>query len=184
MWLVERQHVGAVAYGRMQRDGAIRTLIPGVALPHDVPDSPSLRRYVLQRAIPAGCQVTGVAVLWAEGYAQLPGSVDVRAPVGRHVRNWTPTIPLVFHTVGTLSSHDDSPALTGLIAAIADSLRWAAAEIAVPAVVNALTACDRLSQSDVTARMVAQLGDDPRAATLWARVEAALPAPGAVEVGA
>lgn len=174
MWLVEREHVGAVAYGRLQRDGAIRTLIPGLALPHDVPDSPSVRRHVLRRCIPVGCQVAGMAVLWAHGYCDLPGRVDVRTPVGRHVRNWTETVPLTFHSIGILSEEDRTPGFTGLAPAIADALRWSAGHTAVPAALNALNKAKAAGASDLATSVVAQIGSDAKAVALWARVQTAL----------
>lgn len=179
MWLVERAQVGAVAYGRLQRDGAIRTLIPGLALPQDVPDSPGMRRHVLQRCVPAGCQVTGLGALWTAGFAAAPAALDVRTALGRHVRNWHTTLPLTFHAVGLLptasESHDsDSVGVGSIGAATADALRWAPLELAVPAAIRALGSYAGDNRRHFLGAVQTHLGDDERACSAWQAVLGAL----------
>ena len=184
MWLVERKYVGAVAYGRMQRDGAIRTVIPGLALPHDVPDSPAVRRAALQRAIPAGCQVTGLGVLWASGYSPLPTVLDVRTALGRHVRNWRETIPLEFHAVGTWPEVERGTGFIKLGAAMADALRWAPLELAVPSVLSALGAYTGQARTRIGASVVASLGGDLRGQSAWTTIQGVLKGGGEPNIGA
>lgn len=174
MWLVNRADVGAVAYGRLQRDGAIRTLIPGVALPSDVPDSPALRRHVLREYFPPGCQVTGLGVLWVHGHTPLPATLNIRAPKGRHVRNWNETLPLVYHAVGELSPDPHDDAFVSLAPAIADALRWAPLDLAVPAAVSALSQAGEVLTDEVAAAVAGQLADAEVVRAAWASVRGAL----------
>lgn len=183
MWLVERHQVGAIAYGRMQRDGAIRTVIPGLALPQDVPDSPAVRRAVLQRSVPTGCQVTGLGVLWALGYAPVPAALDVRTAPGRHVRNWRETMPLVFHGVGILIGTDGRVAFTGLATAMADALRWAPLELAVPAVLRAFSDQPGQTRAGLRASVAAGLDSDMRGQSAWATVRGVLEGGGEPHLG-
>lgn len=179
MWLVELEHVGAVTYGRLQRDGAIRTLIPGVALPHDVPDSPGLRRHVLQRRVPAGCQVTGLGALWVAGLAPAPVALDVRTPLGRHVRNWHTGLPLIFHAVG-LVAETTTPrcaagvGFTDIATASADTLRWAPLEHAVPAAMSVLGSYEGQERMQFADAVVTQIRHEARALSAWQAVVSVL----------
>lgn len=181
MWLVERAQIGAVAYGRLQRDGAIRTLIPGLALPHDVPDSPSVRRAALHRCVPAGCQVTGLGALWAAGLAPSPHALDVRTTVGRHIRNWQPRLPLTFHAVGlALSgarpSASDGTSVTDVGVGIADALRWAPLAQAIPAAAQALWGLEGEARTSLIDEVELHLGSHSRALTAWQAVKSGQPA--------
>ncbi|MFN3866626.1 MAG: hypothetical protein ACK4MD_07925 [Demequina sp.] len=122
MWIVKQAEIGRLAYGRLIRDGVIAPLLPGIALPLDVPDVPSVRRHVLAGCVPAGCQVTAEAALWAHGMRELPSVIDVRCAVGRHVRNWSAPLPVVFHGVGVAPP---GTAVADLATATADARRWA-----------------------------------------------------------
>lgn len=187
MWLVEREHVGAVGYGRLQRDGAIRTLLPGLALARDIPETPSVRRHVLWRCTPPACQVTGLAVLWAQGFAPVPTTLDVRTPLGRHVRNWRSPVPLTFHATGVLPvraatrRETRSPrrrtervpdASVGL--AIADALRWAPLALAIPAALSALTSGTDDAQARLMTEAEVHIQSDKRALSAWSSVRGAL----------
>ncbi|MFW2514340.1 hypothetical protein ACNI3K_11230 [Demequina sp. SO4-13] len=122
MWIVTRAEVGRLAFGRLVRDGIVAPLIPGVALPRDVPDAPRVRRHVLAQCVPLGCQATGAAALWAHGEADTPSVIHARGPAGRHVRNWTGPLPVVFHGVGVAPP---GGAVADVDTAVADALRWA-----------------------------------------------------------
>ncbi|WP_062133589.1 hypothetical protein [Demequina aestuarii] len=121
MWIVRRTDIGRLAYGRLVRDSVIAPLLPGVALPLDIPDSAAIRRRVLAECVPAGCQATGMAALWAHGVGERPAVIDIRCPVGRHVRAWTAPVPVVFHGVGIAAPH--SP-VADVTTATADARRW------------------------------------------------------------
>lgn len=183
MWLVDRKEVGTVAYGRLQRDGAIRTLIPGLALPADVPDSPALRRHVLRRCIPHGCQVSALGALWVHGLAPSPTSLDIRVPKGRHVRNWRETMPLTYHAVGVQSGESLSAGFVALATAIADALAWSPLELAVPAATRALIERDQPARHELADAVAAQVRTSERAATAWTTVHGALSAAPSPRIG-
>ncbi|MDN4481657.1 hypothetical protein [Demequina muriae] len=131
MWIVRRTDIGRLAYGRLVRDRVITPLLPGVALPLDIPDTPAIRRRVLADAVPTGCQATGAAALWAHGVGARPAVIDIRCPVGRHVRSWSAPLPVAFHGVGITAPH--SP-VADVATATADARRWAPATGASEAV--------------------------------------------------
>lgn len=186
MWIVNRADVGSIAYNRLHRDGAIRTVIPGVAVPQDVVDSPALRREALLQFVPPGCQVTALGVLWVLGHTQLPGWFDIRAPKGRHVRNWDSAVPLTFHAIGTATAVGPAGGLGGranthrsdgaatpfadVATAIADALRWTPLNVTVPAVMRALSA----SPAHVSAAVSRRLANTSPACEAWTYVQRAM----------
>ncbi len=128
MWIVTRADVGRLSYGRMLRDRVITPLLPGIALPLDVPDSPAVRRHVLGTCVPAGCQATGDAALWAHGVAPVPSVIHVRCAPGRHVRQWQAPLPAAFHGVGVVGL---GAAVADIATATADAVRWPSEPLAV-----------------------------------------------------
>lgn len=133
--------VGRPAYARMARDAVIRTVLPGRALPADIPDSPALRRAILADALPTGAQATGLIAAWAHGAAQLPAVADVRTPQGRRPRVMHPPLPLVIHAVGAVPVADGvRPEIAPLAVALVDALRWGPRAAAVDAVRAAIDA--------------------------------------------
>ncbi|WP_084037804.1 hypothetical protein [Demequina sp. NBRC 110053] len=137
MLFVTPRQVGRIEYGRMVRDGIIRTLIPGHALPAGIPDSPPLRRTMLGALVPAGAQVTGLAAAWAHGCGDLPTVVHVRTDPRRRVRSMSFPLPLEQHGVGIAATGDGFPgAIAPLEVALVDAMRWSP---------EAATACVRSS---------------------------------------
>ncbi|MFW7415213.1 hypothetical protein [Demequina sp. SO4-18] len=122
MWIVTRADVGRLAFGRLVRDGIVVPLLPGIALPRDIPDVPAVRRHVLGACVPVGCQATGAAALWAHGAAEAPSVIHARHRAGRHVRNWSGPLPVVFHGIGVAPP---GGAVADAATASRDASRWA-----------------------------------------------------------
>ncbi|WP_084103625.1 hypothetical protein [Demequina sp. NBRC 110056] len=135
MLIVTPEAVGRVAYGRMARDGVIRSVLPGRALPADVIDAPPLRRTLLATLVPCGAQATGLAAAWAHGCGALPTVLQVRTAAGRRVRSARLPLALEQHAVGLAHVDDGSPArIAPLEVALVDALRWSGTADALTAV--------------------------------------------------
>ncbi|WP_062520575.1 hypothetical protein [Demequina silvatica] len=68
MILVPPSDVGPAAYARLLRDRALMRVLPGVARPADIPDSPGLRALAAADRVPTHVVLTGLAALWAHGW--------------------------------------------------------------------------------------------------------------------
>ncbi|MFV0633524.1 hypothetical protein [Demequina sp.] len=139
MWMVTPRSVGRVAYARMARDGVIRPLLPGQALPGDIEDVPAVRRAALARVLPAGTQATGLAAAWAHGVGDRPESLELRCHARRRPRQANPPLMTTCHAVGVIPADDgtDLP-VAPLPVALVDALRWGPLSDAVPTVAAAL----------------------------------------------
>jgi len=144
--LVRESDCGAVAYARLVRDKVVLPLLPDVALPRDIPDSPGMRALALAPYLPNHGVLSGLAGLWVHGCGVAPGSLLLvgergthrRSTVGVHARHH-----LNWHAGAAFVEARASFALPDIARAArcaADALRWEEADEAVHRVAEAIEA--------------------------------------------
>lgn len=136
-----------MAYARMVSDHVISPLLPGTALPADIPESPGMRALALRCFIPRHTTVSGLAGLWLREGGHFPDAVDVVGARGLH-RTVNPdplgAVPVRFHSGN--ASRESSTRIGGIAVAapercVVDALRWAPAALSVRAASEAVRDC-------------------------------------------
>ncbi|WP_156155954.1 hypothetical protein [Demequina phytophila] len=166
MILVRPDDVGPAAFARLLRDRHLAHLLPGVARPADIPDSPGLRALAAADRVPTHVVLTGLAALWVHCWRDdAPAgwhAVGVRGlyrPASTAVRLHSgPTARLGATVEGGLR-------LAPPARACVDALRWEPPHAALHTVAGAV-ARGRLAPADLEAA----LRHDARSSAGYARV--------------
>ncbi len=180
--MIRRTQVGPVAYGRMTRDRIVHPLLPGIAVPLDIPDVPGVRALALAPLIPRHTVVSGLAGLWVRHGEPFTTTIDVVGARGLHrTVNPEPTSALSvrFHSGNAINDALDTFSNVGVAPTprcLVDAMRWAPAPLSIAATTQAVQS-NHVTVADIQ-RCLAR--DDPRGAgyrrleSLWAALAPAL----------
>jgi len=141
MVLVYASDVGAGAWSRMVRDGAIVALTVGSGHPADVERSPALRAASLAIYVPRRAVLTGLGALWVHGWeaaSAAPPLLEVAVPRGCH-----PGVPPSTDTHRWSFVTDQATCRTAIVVGgvrVADASHAAAAALARGPLASAIAA--------------------------------------------